>query len=84
MTTQSDQPHGPTRHGPTLATQLTPAASLARIGDVTACAITTITVIGVLLTGLGVLSAEKMASRISTGKRLRAARIGGSARSVVP
>jgi|HubBroStandDraft_5_1064220.scaffolds.fasta_scaffold60189_2 hypothetical protein len=40
-----------------LATKLTPAASLARIDAVTARAITTITVIGLLLTGLGALAA---------------------------
>ncbi len=39
-----------------LAAQFTPAASLARIGTVTARAITTITVLGVLLTGLGALA----------------------------
>jgi hypothetical protein len=40
-----------------LATQLTPAASLARIDAVTARAVTTVTVIGTLLTGLGALAA---------------------------
>ena len=40
-----------------LAAQLTPAASLARIDTVTARAITTITVLGTLLTGLGALAA---------------------------
>ena len=44
-----------------LATQLTPAASLARIDMVTARAVTTITVIGVLLTGLGALAAGQFA-----------------------
>ena len=40
-----------------LAVQLTPANSLTRIDTVTARAITTITVLGVLLTGLGALAA---------------------------
>jgi hypothetical protein len=44
-----------------LAARLTPAASLGRIDAVTARAITTITVIGVLLTGLGTLSAGQLA-----------------------
>lgn len=46
-----------------LAAQLTPAASLARIDAVTSRAITTITVIGVLLTGLGALGAGQFARR---------------------
>ena len=44
-----------------LAARLTPAASLDRIDAVTARAITTITVLGVLLTGLGALSAGQLA-----------------------
>jgi hypothetical protein len=40
-----------------LAAQLTPANSLARIDTVTGRAITTITVLGTLLTGLGALAA---------------------------
>ena len=44
-----------------LAARLTPAGSLDRIDAVTARAITTITVIGVLLTGLGALSAGQLA-----------------------
>ena len=40
-----------------LARQLTPAASLARLDTVTARAITTITVLGTLVTGLGALTA---------------------------
>ena len=40
-----------------LAAELTPAKSLARVDTVTARGITTITIIGVLLTGLGALSA---------------------------
>lgn len=43
-----------------LAAQLTPAASMARIDTVTARAVTTITVIG-LLTGLGALGADRFA-----------------------
>ena len=50
-TTKSD------RNWAELAAELTPAKSLARVDTVTARAVTTITVIGVLLTGLGVLSA---------------------------
>ena len=46
-----------------LAAQLTPAASLARIDAVTGRAITTITVIGVLLTGLGALGAGQFVHR---------------------
>jgi hypothetical protein len=44
-----------------LGAQLTPAASLARIDAVTGRAVTTITVIGVLLTGLGALGAGEFA-----------------------
>lgn len=44
-----------------LASQLTPAASLARIDTVTSRAVTTITVIGLLLTGLGALAAGQFA-----------------------
>jgi hypothetical protein len=43
-----------------LATQLTPAASLARIDTVTARAVTTVTVLGTLLTGLGALAAGQL------------------------
>jgi hypothetical protein len=45
-----------------LATQLTPAASLARIDTVTARATGTVTVIGVLITGLGAVAAGQVAS----------------------
>jgi hypothetical protein len=45
-----------------LAAQLTPANSLARIDTVTARAITTITVLGTLLTGLGALTAGQLTS----------------------
>jgi hypothetical protein len=44
-----------------LAAQLTPANSLARIDAVTARAVTTITIIGTLLTGLGALTAGQFA-----------------------
>jgi|SRR5579859_3128682 len=44
-----------------LARQLTPAASLARIDTVGGRAVTTITVIGLLLTGLGTLAAGQFA-----------------------
>ena len=43
-----------------LAAELTPAKSLARVDAVTARTVATVTVIGVLLTGLGVLSAGKL------------------------
>lgn len=49
-----------------LAAQLTPAASLARIDTVTTRAVTTITVIGVLLTGLGALAAGQVAHGTAT------------------
>jgi len=45
-----------------LAAQLTPAASMARIDTVTSRAVTTVTVIGLLLTGLGALGADQFAS----------------------
>lgn len=44
-----------------LAAQLTPAASMTRIDTVTARAVTTITTIGLLLTGLGALGADQFA-----------------------
>jgi hypothetical protein len=44
-----------------LAAQLTPARSMARIDTVTARAVTTVTVIGLLLTGLGALGADQFA-----------------------
>jgi formate hydrogenlyase subunit 4 len=46
-----------------LGAQLTPAASLARIDAVTGRAVTTITVIGTLFTGLGALAAGQFAHR---------------------
>jgi hypothetical protein len=54
-----------------LARQLTPAASLARIDTVTARAITTTTIIGTLLAGLGALSAGQLTH--STAARALAA-----------
>jgi hypothetical protein len=45
-----------------LAKQLTPAASIARIDTATARAVTTVTVIGLLLTGLGALGADQFAA----------------------
>jgi hypothetical protein len=45
-----------------LAAQLTPAASIARADIVTSRAITTITVIGLLLTGFGALNAGQLGS----------------------
>jgi hypothetical protein len=52
-----------------LAAQLTPAASMARIDTVTARVVTTVTVIGTLLTGLGVFGADQLAkdSPVATG-----------------
>jgi hypothetical protein len=46
-----------------LGAQLTPVASLARIDAVTGRAVTTVTVIGTLLTGLGALAAGQFAHR---------------------
>lgn len=61
-TSQWSQANGPADQAwADLATQLTPAASLARIDAVTARAVTTITVLGTLLTGLGVLTAGQFA-----------------------
>ncbi len=44
-----------------LAAQLTPAGSMARIDTITARAVTTVTFIGTLLTGLGALGADQFA-----------------------
>jgi hypothetical protein len=49
-----------------LAAQLTPVNSLARIDTVTARAVSTITVIGVLLTGLGALAAGQLTPSTAT------------------
>ncbi len=54
-----------------LAARLTPAASLDRVDTVTARAVTTITVLGVLLTGLGSFTAEQLAH--SSAARAQAA-----------
>jgi membrane-bound lytic murein transglycosylase B len=49
-----------------LAAQLTPAASITRIDTVTARAVTTVTVIGILITGFGALAAGQITqSRIA-------------------
>jgi hypothetical protein len=45
-----------------LAKQLTPASSITRIDTATSRAVTTITAIGLLLTGLGALGADQFAS----------------------
>jgi hypothetical protein len=57
-----------------LAAELTPAKSLARVDAVTARAITTVTVIGVLLTGLGALSAGQLTHH-SAARALAAAAV---------
>jgi hypothetical protein len=57
-----------------LAAQLTPANSLARIDTVTNRAITTIAVLGTLLTGLGALSAGQLTPN-SAAKALAAATV---------
>lgn len=54
-----------------LAARLTPAASLDRVNTVTARAVTTITVLGLLLTGLGALTAGQFVP--STAARALAA-----------
>jgi hypothetical protein len=58
-----------------LAGQLTPAASLARIDAVTARAVTTITVIGLLLTGLGALAAGQFAQHGAFARGLAVAAV---------
>ena len=57
---QSGRPVRPTRHGPTSPPGLRQPPRLERVDAVTARAVTTITVIGVLLTGLGALSAGQL------------------------
>ena len=64
-----------------LAAQLTPAASLARIDTVTARAITTITVLGTLLTGLGALAAGQL-THSSAAQDLAAATVATAALAV--
>jgi hypothetical protein len=71
-TTQADQAWAD------LATQLTPVNSLARIDTVTARAITTITVLGVLLTGLGALAAGQF-TRNTAAQDLAAATVATAA-----
>lgn len=58
-----------------LAAQLTPAASMARIDTVTARAVTTITVIGLLLTGLGALGADQFAKDSDAASALAVAAV---------
>jgi uncharacterized membrane protein YccC len=58
-----------------LAGQLTPSASLARIDTVTARAVTTVTVIGLLLTGLGALGADQFAKDSSAATALAVATV---------
>src|SRR5690349_10773137 len=64
-----------------LAAQLTPASSLARIDTVTARAITTITVLGVLLTGLGALAAGQF-THSAAARGLAAATVATAALAV--
>jgi hypothetical protein len=64
-----------------LAAQLTPASSLARIDTVTNRAITTITVLGVLLTGLGTLAAGQF-THSSAARGLAAATVATAALAV--
>jgi hypothetical protein len=64
-----------------LAAQLTPANSLARIDTVTGRAITTITILGTLLTGLGVLAAGQFTSS-SAAQDLAAATVAIAALAV--
>ena len=63
-----------------LAAELTPARSLARIDTVTARAVTTITVVGVLLTGLGALAAGLPTQHTSQPGDLAAATVITAAR----
>jgi hypothetical protein len=58
-----------------LAAQLTPAASMARIDTVTSRAVTTITIIGLLLTGLGALGASQFAGDSPAAAALAAAAV---------
>ena len=58
-----------------LAAQLTPAASMARIDTVTSRAVTTITIIGLLLTGLGALGASQFAGDSPTATALAVAAV---------
>jgi hypothetical protein len=65
-----------------LAAQLTPALSMARIDTVTARAITTVTVIGTLLTGLGILGASQLAADSPVTTNLAVATVIAAALSV--
>lgn len=58
-----------------LAAQLTPAGSMARIDTVTARAVTTITTIGLLLTGLGALGADQFAKNSPAASALAVAAV---------
>jgi hypothetical protein len=58
-----------------LAAQLTPAASMARIDTVTSRAVGTITVLGLLLTGLGALGASQLARDSPAATALAAATV---------
>jgi hypothetical protein len=64
-----------------LAAQLTPANSLARIDAVTGRAVTTVTVLGTLLTGLGALAAGQLTSS-SAARNLAAATVATAALAV--
>lgn len=64
-----------------LATQLTPASSLARIDTVTARAITTTTILGTLLTGLGVLTTGQF-THSTAARALAAATVATAALAV--
>jgi hypothetical protein len=58
-----------------LAKQLTPAASIARIDAATARAVTMVTVIGLLLTGLGAVGAAQLADDSATATGLAVAAV---------
>jgi len=64
-----------------LATQLTPASSLARIDTVTNRALTTITVLGTLLTGLGAVTAGQF-THSTAAQALAAATVATAALAV--
>ena len=64
-----------------LAAQLTPVNSLARIDTVTARAVTTITVLGTLLTGLGALAAGQF-THSAAARDLAAATVAAAALAV--
>ena len=64
-----------------LAAELTPAKSLARVDTITARAVTTVTVVGVLLTGLGALSAGLL-TRDTLARGLTTAAVAAAALAV--